>query len=121
MGDLQSYRKWFYAAAVYNAVWGAAVVLFPSLIFRTLRMPLPNYPALMQCIGMLVGVYAIGYWMVGSNPERYGPFVYVGLAGKILGPLGYLWAAHSGALPFAFGWVNVTNDPVWLPALARLP
>jgi hypothetical protein len=65
---------------------------------------------------MMVGVYAIGYWLIARDPERFGPFVYIGLAGKILGPLGFLWAACQGQLPWSFGWVNVTNDVIWLPA-----
>ena len=116
MLGLHRYRTWFYAAAVYNFVWGTVVGLFPNLIFRLLSLPLPNYPALMQCIGMVVGVYAIGYWMIAVNPERFGPLVFVGLAGKTLGPIGFVYAAIKGELPWAFGWVNVTNDLIWLPA-----
>lgn len=116
MEDLRRYRKWFYAAAAYNFVWGTAVGLFPNLIFQMLGLTLPNYPVLMQCVGMVVGVYAIGYWMIGVNPERFGPFVFVGLAGKVLGPIGFVYAAIRGDLPWAFGWVNVTNDLIWLPA-----
>ena len=116
MIDLQKYRKWFYAAAVYNAFWGTIVGLFPNLIFRSLGMTIPNYPALMQAIGMIVGVYAIGYWLVAANPQRYGPFVYIGLAGKVLGPLGFIYAAVKGDLPWSFGLVNVTNDLIWLPS-----
>ncbi len=116
MVDLNRYRKWFYAAAAYNAVWGTIVGLFPGLIFKWLGMPLPNYPSLMQAIGMIVGVYAIGYWLIGLNPQRYGPFVYIGLAGKILGPIGFAYSAMKGELPWSFGLVNVTNDLIWLPS-----
>jgi hypothetical protein len=116
VGTLQRYRPWFYAAAVYNFVWGTVVVVFPDLIFRVLGMPASNYPVLMQCVGMVVGVYAIGYWLIAVDPERFGPFVFVGLAGKVLGPIGFVYAALQGKLPWAFGWVNVTNDLIWLPA-----
>ena len=116
MVDLRRYRGWFFAAALYNAIWGTLVGLFPDVIFRWIGAPPPNYPALMQCIGMMVGVYAIGYWLIAIDPIRYGPFVYVGLAGKVLGPLGFLWAASQGQLPWSFGWVNVANDLIWLPA-----
>jgi hypothetical protein len=113
---LNPYRKWFYAAAAYNFVWGTVVGLFPNLPFALLHMSPPNYPALMQCIGMIVGVYALGYLLVAIDPVRYGPFVFIGLAGKILGPLGFVWAAANGQLPWSFGWINVTNDLIWLPS-----
>lgn len=116
MPDLNRYRPWFFAAAVYNVLWGSLVALFPNAIFRWLGMPLPNYPQLFQCIGMIVGVYGYAYWLIARNPERYGPLVYVGLLGKVLGPLGFLVAAVRGELPWAFGWVNVFNDLIWLPA-----
>jgi hypothetical protein len=113
---LARYRPWFYAAAVYNALWGAAVSLWPHAIFDLLGMPRSNYPALFQCIGMMVGAYAIAYWLIARNPVRYGALVYVGLLGKVLGPLGLVWSALRGDLPWVFGWVNVTNDLIWLPS-----
>lgn len=116
MPDLNRYRPWFLAAAVYNVLWGGLVSLFPNAIFQWLGMPAPNYPQLFQCIGMIVGVYGYAYWLIARNPERYGPLVYVGLLGKVLGPLGFLVAAVRGELPWAFGWVNVFNDLIWLPA-----
>lgn len=75
-----------------------------------------RYPVLMQSIGMMVAVYAIAYWLIARDPERFGPLVFVGLLGKIFGPIGFLWAAMRGELPWAFGWVNVFNDLIWLPA-----
>jgi len=109
------YRIWFVIAAAYNLVWGIVVSAFPSLLFDLLKMPQPTYPALMQCIGMMVGVYAIGYGLIAKDPVRYGPVVYVGLLGKVLGPLGFLASASLGQLPWRFGWINVFNDLIWLP------
>ena len=115
MVDSPITRRWFFAAAIYNFVWGTVVGLFPNLYFEQLGIPLPNYPALMQCVAMIVGVYGIGYWLIAIDPRRFGPFVYVGLAGKVLGPVGFVWAAMKGDLPWSFGWLNVTNDLIWLP------
>ncbi|MEI8384142.1 MAG: hypothetical protein WCJ09_28800 [Planctomycetota bacterium] len=42
-------------AAVYNLTWGAFVILFPTLPFRLTGMEPPNYPALVQGHGMIVG------------------------------------------------------------------
>ena len=113
---LNRYRPWFYAAAAYNAIWGGFVMLWPTALFEWLKIPAPNPATWFQCIGMMVGVYAIGYWLIARDPARFGPFVYVGLAGKILGPIGFLVAANKGDLPWAFGWINVFNDLIWLPA-----
>jgi len=72
--------------------------------------------AIFQAVGMMVGVYAIGYYLLARDPKRYCGLVWVGLAGKVLGPIGFVWAASRGELPWSFGWVNVTNDLIWLPA-----
>lgn len=115
MGNLGRFRVFFLAAAVYNAVWGTVVSLAPNLIFDLCHMPRPNQPWLMQCVGMIVGVYAIGYWFVSRDPARYGAFAWVGLAGKVLGPVGFLFGAISGEIPWSFGFVNLLNDVIWLP------
>lgn len=113
-------RRVLWAAAVYNVAWGAAVVLFPLAPFRWMGVPPPNYPALWQCVGMVVGVYGVGYACAATDPARHWPIVLVGFLGKLLGPVGFLFAATHGALPWAFGWVNVTNDLLWLVPFALI-
>lgn len=112
---LRTYRRWFLAAALYNAFWGIGTVLFPLAIFRTLGIPPPNYPWLFQCIGMMVLVYALGYYLLAIDPERYAAFIWIGLLGKTFGPLGFLFSAVRGDLPWSFGWVVLTNDVIWWP------
>lgn len=101
------------AAGVYNLLWGAFAVIAPNAIFRWLEMPLPNYPQFWQCIGMIVGVYGVGYIIAAFDPVRHWPIVLVGLLGKILGPLGMAEALWSGALPWGFAWNCVGNDLIW--------
>ncbi len=114
--SLRRYRPWFYAAAAYNLVWGSLVVLFPALLFRVLGVEAPSVLPLWQVVGMFVLVYAPAYWWAGRLPERHVHLVLIGLLGKLLGPLGFAWAAASGQLPLAFGWTIVTNDLIWWPA-----
>lgn len=113
---LDRYRPWFYCAAAYNAIWGGFVIVWPNALFEWLGIPPPNPSTWFQCIGMMVGVYAIGYWLIARDPARFGPFVYIGIAGKLLGPIGFVAAAIEGDLPWSFGWINLANDLVWLPA-----
>jgi len=110
-----------WSAAVYNIVWGGAAVCFPQSFFKIAGMTSPNYPELWQCIGMMVGVFGIGYAIASRDPLRHWPIVLVGLVGKVLGPLGFLIFALQGSLPWKFGWVIVTNDLIWwLPFSAIL-
>jgi hypothetical protein len=60
-----------------------------------------------------VGVYAPAYRWAARDPWRHRHLIVIGLLGKVLGPLGFLWAAAKGELPWSFGWVNLTNDLIW--------
>ena len=62
---------------------------------------------------MIVGVYGVGYGIAAANPFRHWPIVFVGLLGKILGPIGFIGAVTSGRFPKLMGWTIVTNDLIW--------
>lgn len=101
------------AAAAYNLAWGALVVLFPLAPFRWAGLPPPNYVPIWQCLGMVVGVYGVGYAIAARDPLRHWPIVFVGLLGKLLGPVGMAYYVASGELPSASAWLCVTNDLIW--------
>lgn len=102
------------AAAAYNLVWGAFAVIAPLTLLRMLGLePLPLYPEFWQCIGMIVGVYGVGYAIAAFAPQRHWPIVFVGLLGKVFGPIGFVDAVGSGRLPARMGWVILTNDLIW--------
>jgi hypothetical protein len=109
------------AAAAYNLAFGALVVLFPLAWFELADLPAPSLPSLWQCIGMIVGVYGIGYACAARAPLRHWPIVLVGLLGKVLGPIGFVSAAMHGELPWRAGWLIVANDLIWwLPFVVLL-
>jgi small multidrug resistance pump len=102
------------AAGIYNLLWGLFVILWPQAMFRWARMePLPNYPELWQCLGMVIGVYGIGYLIAATDPVRHWPIVLVGLLGKVFGPIGFAWTAAGGQLPWRFGALILANDLIW--------
>lgn len=106
-------RQVLLAAGAYNIVWGAFAVLFPTAIFQWLGMTHPNYPQFWQGIGMIVGVYGVGYAIAAFDPVRHWPMVLVGLLGKVLGPIGMIPSLWTGALPWTFALNNLTNDIIW--------
>jgi small multidrug resistance pump len=114
--EFRWYRQWFYAAAAYNVLWGAAVVLFPQPLLDIAAIADARATPLVQVIGMMVGVYAYGYYLLARAPQRYAGLIWIALAGKSLGPLGFLYSLATGALPWSFGWVCVFNDIIWWPA-----
>ncbi|MGA0038646.1 MAG: alpha/beta hydrolase [Pirellulales bacterium] len=106
-------RHWLLAAGVYNLLWGSLTVLVPSWLFVLTGLEQPRYPFLWQCVGMIVGVYGIGYLAAATNPLRHWPIVLVGLLGKVFGPLGYVGGLIRGDVPVEFGVTLPTNDLLW--------
>lgn len=102
-------------AGIYNVIWGAVMVLAPAWTFGVLGMPDagPVALSLWQCVGMIVGVYGIGYWVAARDPLRHWPIVLVGLLGKVFGPIGFVQTAMNGVLPWSFGYTILTNDLIW--------
>jgi hypothetical protein len=115
-GAFASYRPWFYAAAAYNLVWGAANILFPDAYFEFVDIDPPGYEGIWQVVGMFVLVYAPAYFWVARRPARHRQLLVIGALGKVLGPIGFAWAWAGDDLPAAFGWTIITNDLIWWPA-----
>src|SRR5207237_387114 len=100
-------------AGLYNLAWGAFVVFFPELPFQWIGMAPLNFLEVWQCVGMIVGVYGVGYIIAGRDPFVHWPIVLVGLLGKIFGPIGMEWAVSHGRLPPVASVTCLTNDLVW--------
>lgn len=100
-------------AGIYNLGWGSWVAFFPAAFFRWLGVPPLNYPPIWQCVGMIVGVYGIGYLLAAQAPLRHWPITLVGLLGKMLGPIGMWWAIRTGQLPVKCAWACLANDILW--------
>jgi hypothetical protein len=107
------YRLIFSLAAAYNAAFGLWATLWPRSFFDCFEIAPPNYPALWRCLGMVVGLYGILYGYSAWRLDRARPIILVGLAGKILGPIGWLMVVNSGEWPLRTFPLIVFNDLVW--------
>jgi hypothetical protein len=101
------------AAGLYNIAFGLWAIGWPHLWFDWSGIARPGYPQIWQAVGMIVGVYGIGYLIAASNPIRHWPLVLIGLIGKLLGPFGYAKAIMEGTLPLSASWIILTNDLIW--------
>ncbi len=100
-------------AAIYNILWGFWVVAFPNHFFELVGMEPLNHPMVWQGMGMVIGVYGLGYWWASFNPVKHWPIVAVGFLGKIFGPLGFLFNYVKGDVPLEFIYTLITNDFIW--------
>ncbi len=115
--DQHEYLRWgkacLWGAGLYNLLWGGLVIAFPQLFFRWAGMEPLNHWPIWQCLGMVIGLYGFAYLLAATDYRRHWPIVLVGLVGKIAGPIGFLWSAARGEIPWAFGVMIVTNDLIW--------
>lgn len=111
---LRPFGAWFYAAALYNAAWGTAVVVYPAPVASLAGADADSF--FLRAIGLFVLVYVPAYWWAARRPDAHPHLVAVAVLGKLGGALGFAWALAAGALPLVFGAVILLNDVAWLPA-----
>jgi small multidrug resistance pump len=104
-------------AGVYNLGWAAWAILSPETSFPYSGLaragePL-NYPQLWQGLGMVIGVFGVGYLLAATDPVRHWGIVAVGLLSKVLAGGGTLAAVAAGQNPPAALVPSLCNDLVW--------
>ena len=107
------YRLIFALAATYNITFGLWACFWRRAFFDTMEMAPPNYPGLWQCLGMVVGLYGVLYASAAWRLDRARLIIAVGLAGKILGPIGLCLTIHSGEWPLRTVSLVTCNDLIW--------
>lgn len=110
------HSKWLWAAAWYNLGFGYWVVIYPEQAFELFRMEVPTYPFIWQSVGMIVGVYGIGYAIAAFDEMKHWVIVLVGWLGKIFGPIGFIYTFINGDIALLFGTILIFNDLIWYPA-----
>lgn len=107
------HRKVFVAAGLYNIAWGLWSSADPQWLFRFAGMEPLNHPSIFACLAMVVGLYGVIYLEVARCPERGWLLAAVGLAGKILGPIGLGVLIANDEWPASSAVLCLTNDLIW--------
>ena len=107
------HRIAFILAGLYNIGWGVWSALDPQWLFRLSGLEPLNHSPIFACLAMVVGLYGILYLEVARCPERGWLIAAVGLAGKILGPIGLIVLIVRGTWPISTIVLCLTNDFIW--------
>ena len=107
------HRTTFVLAGLYNILWGLYAAIDPQYVFRFAGMEPMVHPQIFACLGMVVGLYGILYLEVARKPENGFLLAAVGLAGKVLGPIGLLVLIGQGEWPAETLILCLTNDFIW--------
>lgn len=104
--------RWLGAAGIYNCC-GVQRRLRSHFLFDVSGIDRINYPEIWQCVGMIVGVYGIGYLIAAGDSPNALAIVLVGLLGKVFGPIGVRSGTAAGHFHPLFGLTILTNDLLW--------
>lgn len=107
------HRTTFALAAAYNLLWGAYAAVDPQWLFRHAGMAPMSHPEVFATLGMVLALYGVLYLDVARVPEDGWLVGAVGLAGKILGPVGFAWLVLTGRWSPSGVVLILTNDLVW--------
>jgi hypothetical protein len=93
------YQKMFFIGAIWN--WSATVpfALGYKILFPLFGMALPNYLVFFMMFLGLAFVYGIGYFWVSRDIHKNHDIVRMGIIGKIIVFVAFLWAWMAGEVP----------------------
>lgn len=94
------WRIFFIAAALYNLAAGLPLLLAPEAMLTAMHMPVPGDLLYHRVAGLLIVCFGGLYAMVAQEPGRYGPTVWLGVAGKTGVILIVAEAFMAGRVPF---------------------
>ena len=102
-------------AGCYNLLVGLNLLLFYHELFKTLGLAKPNPIMFVQLVGLLVGLFGVGYLMVARHPLENRNLLWLGLWSKALGCCLSFYHVAIGNLPTLYVPIVVFSDLVYLP------
>jgi small multidrug resistance pump len=112
------YLLWF--AGCYNLLVGLNLVVFYHEAFKTLKLfgEKPELMLFVQLVGVLVGLFGVGYIIVARNPVENRNVLLLGLLSKGLGSVLGIGYVALGKLPPEFLVLLFFSDIIYLPPFA---
>jgi hypothetical protein len=112
-----AHRAWhrcvFVAAGAYNIAWGVSTAVEPQWMYRLSGGAAPDRAEMASALGLVIGLYGVLYLEVARAPEHGWLIGAVGLAGKVLGPIGLIYLVATDAWPASALWICAGNDFIW--------
>jgi hypothetical protein len=102
-------------AGCYNLLVGLTLTVFYHEAFKILGLPKPELMLFVQLVGILVGLFGVGYLIVARNPLENRNVLLLGFLSKALGTLIGLGYVALGKVPISFFVLLIFSDIVYLP------
>ena len=101
-------------------MFAISALFFPFTVLDLFQVDRPSYSILLQGFGIVDGVLAIGYIYAAWRLDRAFPFIAIGLAAKVIAPLGWVLAVAGGQLTARTLTLVIFDDIVWWIPFALL-
>lgn len=101
--------------AVYNVLAGIGMLFFYHEGYKLLGLTKPNLNLPIQLVGVLVGLFGVGYWLVAANPIENRNVLMLGFWSKALGSVLGLYYLAIGKMPLVFLPILFFADIIYLP------
>jgi small multidrug resistance pump len=102
-------------AGGYNLLAALGMVVFYHEGCRLIGMDKPSPIMPVQLVGLLVGLFGVGYWMVARRPLENRGVLWLGFWSKLLGSLLSGYHVARGTLPPIFIPLVTLSDVIYLP------
>jgi small multidrug resistance pump len=102
-------------AGTFNLLAGFSMIVLYSEGFHLLGLKKPSLMLPLQLVGVMVGLFGIGYHMVASNPLQNRNVLVLGFWSKALGSALGVGYVALGKLPLVFLPVLLFADIAYLP------
>jgi hypothetical protein len=100
--------------AIYNLLAGLVMLVFYHEAFKVMGLHKPDLNLPLQLVGVLVGLFGVGYWMVANHPLLNRNILVLGFWSKALGSLLGIYYVAQGKLPPVFLVILFFADIVYL-------
>lgn len=102
-------------AGTYNVLAGVSMVCFYHEGYKLLGIPKPELILPVQVMGILVGLFGVGYHLVASSPVENRNILMLGFWSKAISSIAALCYVVNGQLPLSFLPVLFFSDVMYLP------
>jgi small multidrug resistance pump len=121
MNPLRPWMHWLLVfVGGYNLLAGLSFLVFYHESFKLLGVPKPEFLLPVQLVGILVGLFGVGYWMVAWNPLENRNVLLLGFLSKLLGSVLAIVSVVVGAAPPILLLMVFVSDIVYLPPFWRI-
>lgn len=116
MPPLTPWMKWLlWFVGGYNLLAGAGMLCLYHEGYKLLSIQKPELNLPVQLVGVLVGLFGVGYWLVAANPVENRNILMLGFWSKALGSVLGVYYVLAGKLPLFFLAILLVSDIGYLP------